>query len=165
MASMAAEDVKAATEKISSTSAQITSTANTYKAALEKATAGHQPQAGPTRAPDPRAKARDAIRARQVLLDTQTTEGQSPWKELSNTAILDKARAAAHLVDESNTHKFVGVTRLRNGGLLLEMNSEDGAKWLKSDTTRDKFLGSFDPSATFRERAYTVVAQFVPLTF
>ena len=64
-----------------------------------------------------------------------------------------------------SSHRFVGVRRLNNGGLLLEMDSEEAASWLSHPANRADFLGRFAPDAALKSRTYSLVVQFVPLQF
>ena len=62
-------------------------------------------------------------------------------------------------------HCFVGIRRLNNGGLLLEMDSKDAASWLSCPVNKSDFLGRFMLDATLKSRTYSLVVQFVPLQF
>ncbi|KAG1761643.1 hypothetical protein EDD22DRAFT_728130, partial [Suillus occidentalis] len=53
----------------------------------------------------------------------------------------------------------------RNGGTILEMMTSEAAEHLKKNEVKEEFLKNIDPKATFKERGYLVVIQFVPLTF
>ena len=72
---------------------------------------------------------------------------------------------ALESLDGCTGHKVVSARRLNNGGILLEMNSDTAAGWINSPDNRASFLGQFAPDATVKERAFSLVVQFVPLHF
>lgn len=164
----AALEIQSATNLITDTSTKMTSATTTYKEALEK-----QPAPAPM-APatqnianilDPKAKAREGIMARQVLIDIPLEISQSTYQKMSNSAILDKANNAISIISKDTIHKFLGVTKLRNGGLLMELNSEEANIWLRLPTHISTFTFNFDITATIKTRTYSVIVRFVPLTF
>ena len=54
---------------------------------------------------------------------------------------------------------------LRNGGLLLELNSNKAAQWLRSDGVITSFLENLGSSASIKNCTYQVIIQFAPVTF
>jgi len=62
-------------------------------------------------------------------------------------------------------HKVNAVSRLKNGGILLEWGGDEAAIWFADTSVRQKFLTGFHPEAVIKARDYHVVVQFVPLTF
>ena len=56
------------------------------------------------------------------------------------------------------------VTRLRNGGILLEFVSDAAVAWFAHRETCQIFLKKLHPEAVIKPRGYHVVVQFVPLT-
>ena len=63
---------------------------------------------------------------RQVLVDA-LTPGQQLHQSANNTQLVAKANKALHGTECPPSHHFMGTRRLNNGGLLLEMDSEDAA--------------------------------------
>lgn len=57
------------------------------------------------------------------------------------------------------------MTKLQNGGLLLEMDSDRAANWIQQAPQQQTFTVVFNAEATIKSRTFTAVAQFVPLTF
>ena len=49
--------------------------------------------------------------------------------------------------------------------MVLELTSETAASFLREPNTKQAFIKALDPEATIKDRAYTVIFQFVPLTF
>ena len=59
---------------------------------------------------------------------------------------------------------IVDVTRTRDYSLLLLLDSEDSADWLREMNIKDKFLDKFAPGAFFRNRKYNILLRWVPIT-
>ena len=68
-------------------------------------------------------------------------------------------------MEDPQDHRFVSMRQLDNGGVLLEMDSESAARWLNVPVTQASFLNQFAPNASFKEQAFPIVVQFVPLHF
>jgi len=61
--------------------------------------------------------------------------------------------------------KARAVTRLRNGGILIELASDDAAAWFAHGEIHQNFLMKLHPGASAKPQGYHVVVQFIPLTF
>ena len=61
--------------------------------------------------------------------------------------------------------KLKSGTLLRNGGLLLELNSDEAAAWLKSEDVIASFLENVGSGTSIKNRTYQVIVQFVPVAF
>ena len=61
--------------------------------------------------------------------------------------------------------KLKAATLLRNGGLLLELDTADAADWLREETPRDSFLANMGSGAKIKDRTYQVILQFVLVQF
>ena len=57
------------------------------------------------------------------------------------------------------------VTLLRNGGLLLELNSPEMAQWLRSTDIIDRFLEGIGSGASIKNRTYQVIVSFTSILF
>ena len=61
-------------------------------------------------------------------------------------------------------HKIRSALKLQNGGILVEMATDEGATWLASKTNAEAFLQELGESeASFKMRSYNVVTYYVPL--
>ncbi|KAF8193035.1 hypothetical protein BJ912DRAFT_848515, partial [Pholiota molesta] len=58
--------------------------------------------------------------------------------------------------------KFVTAKGLSNGGVLMEMNTEEGIDYLKVPEARRNFEENLGEEVSIKERAYTVLTEFVP---
>jgi hypothetical protein len=56
----------------------------------------------------------------------------------------------------------MAVQILKNRGILLEMATENGAKWLKQKKISKGFEQCFLGMVTIKEKTYQVVIQFLP---
>ncbi|KAG1809791.1 uncharacterized protein HD556DRAFT_1223821, partial [Suillus plorans] len=55
------------------------------------------------------------------------------------------------------------VTVLRNGAIIIELDSEPLASWLRDPTGRTLFEGQFDATVSFRFRTYALVLEYLPI--
>ena len=84
---------------------------------------------------------------------------------MSNMGLVEATNKALRNMVDPPEHCFVSACRLGNGGVLLEMDSEEVACWLNVSATRAAFLDRFAPDASVKEWAFLTVVQFVPLFF
>ena len=113
---------------------------------------------------DVRVRAREGVKSRQILIDARS-RGECILQGVSATGLVDSANMALRDMEHASDHRFVSARWLGNGGMLLEMNSEAAASCLSTPATRAPFLGRFAPDVVVRERAFSLVVQFVPLYF
>jgi len=113
---------------------------------------------------------REQIKRRQVLVDFEKTENLQ-LEVMDEKTITRKAADALREIfaaekgPKPTEVKLKSGTLLRNGGLLLELNSDEAARWLRSDDVIDCFLGSLGSGASIKNRTYQVIVQFVPISF
>lgn len=160
--------LRAATQGVSDSTDKLAETSTNYRDALLR----HPPQPGPPNPPllphlPSRLKAREGIKSRQVLveLERELGTGQVPFADESIAALKSRIDRALRDGEPSTEHKTRAVTRLRNGGILMEMESEGAAGWFADEDVRKRFLEKFHASASIKPRLYHTVIQFVPLTF
>jgi hypothetical protein len=60
---------------------------------------------------------------------------------------------------------FVGARKLRKGGVILQMNSEAVAEWIKQEAVMKMFLKKMGGACIAKTQLLNVVAEFVPTTF
>ncbi|KAG0692616.1 hypothetical protein DFH29DRAFT_817331 [Suillus ampliporus] len=110
--------------------------------------------------------ARDAIKARQILMNIAPTSPLAPGK-LNHEQLITKIKAAlTSLANEDSPELDVkAINQYRNGGIVIEMLTPEGATYLKKKDIKAEFIEKLDPTAMLKDRAYPVVIQFVPLTF
>lgn len=113
---------------------------------------------------------REEIKKRQVLINfTKTTDlaldnfdehmlSRKALEALNTTWVAAPEPKPAH-------PKLKAATLMRNGGLLLELDSSASADWLRETTPRDSFLSNLGSGANIKDRSYQVIVQFVPIQF
>ncbi|KAG1807987.1 uncharacterized protein BJ212DRAFT_1303184 [Suillus subaureus] len=57
------------------------------------------------------------------------------------------------------------VAQYHNGGTIIEMTTAEAADYLKKNDVKEELIKNLDLKVVFKDRAYLVVIQFVPLTF
>ena len=154
-------EIRSASSILTDFTMQITATVTSYQDALKNAASN--PIAGANTL-DARVQAREGIKAQQVLVDAPSP-GQQIHSGTDNTRLVEIANSALTAMEDQSTQRFVSAWRLNNGGLLLEMDSEDAAKWLDTPSNRTAFLSHFAPEAALKARTYSLVVQFMPLQF
>lgn len=107
---------------------------------------------------------RAAIRARQVLLDPQPGELLFP-PNTSNFNIAKRLKDALEKARDESTPlgSIRAVMALRNGGIVVEMETESLAMWLNSPSGRAALEGSLDSPVSFRNRTYPIVIEYLPI--
>ena len=132
--------------------------------ALQKTTANPVAMAASM---DTRVHAQEGVKAQQVLVDA-LTPNQQIHQGTNNLQLVSLANAVLNDMEDPPSHRFVGARQLNNGGLLLEMDSEDAeeaATWLSRPFAKAAFLGRFAPEAALKPHTYSLVIQFVLLNF
>ena len=163
-----ASKIKQATQGVTEMTAKFTESSTMYRDALVRSppqSNGTEPRYSQL---GPRLRAREGMRARQVLIDLDRAEEASALRDNNVSEIRDKANkalAASCAPQDTLEHQVKAVTKLRNRGILLELNSNTAVVWFLDSETRKSFLSHFHPSATIKPRLYNVVVQFVPLSF
>jgi len=146
--------------KVTTSTSDLTSTTTSYRDALINAA-----KTAPSGSPliDPQVTQRILTQAKQVLIDT----GAPLPQDQSTTVLHEQAQNALSKLNPPShlQARIDDLTRLRNGGLLLCLNSKEAADWIRSDTIRELFTEQLSPTATIKDRGYAVLAPFVPLTF
>ena len=151
---------------ISESTVKLAETSTHYRDAL----LCQPPQVGPHSIPrlphlTPRLKAREGIKSRQVLVDFNSGQGQAPFSDDSITTLKGRFDRALQGDEGVSGHKTRAVSRLRNGSVLMELDSEEAVTWFAEGTVCKQFLEKLHPTATIKPRLYQVLVQFIPLSF
>jgi hypothetical protein len=110
---------------------------------------------------NPRLAAKESIRLRQSLVDLPR---DSRLRDCANSVLVGKFSEAMGRATVQQ-HKIRSALKLQNGGILVEMATDEGAAWLASKPNAEAFLQELGESeASFKTRSYNVVAYFVPLS-
>ena len=71
------------------------------------------------------------MRARQVLIDLDWSAGASALRDGDVSAIRDRVNKALSTMQGTLKHQARVVTKLHNGGILLELNSNEAVEWFQ----------------------------------
>jgi len=113
---------------------------------------------------------REEIKRRQVLIDFDRM-GDMSLETMDEATLTRKTNDALNTVwaaapEPKLPHpKLKTATLMRNGGLLLELDSSETAEWLKGEEVREGFLANVGSGANIKNRTYQVIVQFVPIQF
>lgn len=112
------------------------------------------------------------IMDRQVLLDWKQTEaGEVPssktemeWTSAANRALSTLPHPEPTANPEAETiYLAVSTTKLRNGGIVLEFNTAETARFVQNNAA--DFAARLGTNWVVKRREWTVKAKFVPVSF
>ncbi|KAF5372347.1 hypothetical protein D9615_009260 [Tricholomella constricta] len=112
---------------------------------------------------DPRTRAREAIRMRQVLVDVDEANDKADLKSASVSQLVDKANTAIKTVDPKTKFEVCAVKRLNNGGILFEANNDAAARWINKNA--EAFANALSQGAILQRRTFNMIARFVSVDF
>ena len=111
---------------------------------------------------------REQIKKKQVLVDFSANLNLDVMNQdtLSRKAA-DAVNTAWAISDPkpSSQPKIKAATLMRNGGLLLEFDSEASANWLREEANSACFASNVGSGACIKNRSYQVIVQFAPIQF
>ena len=117
----------------------------------------------------PRLQAREAVRARQVLLDFDDLLGPEAGVLLGGSITVLKDRLDEVLQESDGEaqvpHKTRTVLKLRNRGILIELDSDRAAEWFTQDHIWQNLAQRLHSGLSIKQCLFHAVAQFIPLTF
>lgn len=109
---------------------------------------------------NPKLAAREGIRARQFLLDGAAHSDVNRRDPQQLKADLNKALRGLNMKEG----KIRSVIPQRNGGTLIEVDSDALAKWFANPENKIGICGALGDGVSFRTKLYNVLAFNVPLT-
>ncbi|KIK75540.1 hypothetical protein PAXRUDRAFT_18907 [Paxillus rubicundulus Ve08.2h10] len=111
------------------------------------------------------AVAQVGIKERQILLDT--IDGGSLYKvdQMAASITKDIQRILTSIKqDESLDLNIKAITKLKNGGLILELDSATSANWIREEEHKDHFLTTLGIPAEMKSRMHSVIVPFIPIS-
>ena len=135
-------------------------TATSYRDALINTSASNPPNHPMI---DPQVTQHLLMQSKQVLIDLDNIATES----FSLAAICDLANEITTGLDPPTDLLITidEVTCLRNGAILLQLNSKEAADWVHSQKIRTIFTEGFAPTATIKERGFPIMIPAVPFSF
>jgi hypothetical protein len=108
---------------------------------------------------NPRIAAKEGIKARQFLL-----EGLANTK-FSHTDVFQLKTELNNLLGNLGLKngKIRSISKLRNGGALVEMDSDASTTWMSDQENRSKLVEKMGPNVAFRSRVHSIIVYNVPL--
>ncbi|KAG2084961.1 uncharacterized protein F5147DRAFT_795047 [Suillus discolor] len=116
-------------------------------------------------APVSAALIRAATKERQILLEPAT--GGRIYEPNDNSIDIAKKiknAFAATSTEDSPEIQIKATTRLRNGGLIVELTTAEAANWLRAPENRLKVTGALESPVYIKERRFTIIVPFLPVT-
>ncbi len=131
----------------------------------------HTRRRPPTPSPASR-QAADKVEAKErtVYIDYTAAEDGAEARKLTHEELVEKANVALQLMgievdDRPKGTTFKAVTKQRNGGLLYEMSTKEGAAWLKRPDVLPEFVRYYDDRARAKGAMFPYMCKFVPVAF
>lgn len=128
-------------------------------------------QAANTYKPTPPPRQHDpSIPKRQILVEGPKGEDISGLEGLTEKQLTAKASEAIRMIKEEGNLEvpegitFMGAVRLRRGGVVYRLNSVEATEWLQGEA-KLPFIEKMGGLVTIKDRTYTVLVNFVPVTF
>ncbi|KAG2059790.1 hypothetical protein BDR06DRAFT_1003355 [Suillus hirtellus] len=110
--------------------------------------------------------ARNTIKARQILVNIPKDSNLTPNKISHAQLVIKIKEALKSLMEEDSPDLEVrAVSQFNNGGTVIEFQTPEATDYLKNKKNKEKFIQVLEPNASIKERTYSVIIQFVPLTF
>lgn len=165
------ESLKQTQEKLNEVSQKMASSAKTYSQVVSSPpTTNSSPPAQPVSLSQIQIRNREEIKKRQVLIDFSPTQDLQ-LDNMDETTLARKANDAivttwaATPEPKPDVPKIKSAVLMRNGGLLLELDSPKSALWILDDANRLRFLTNVGTGANIKDRSYQVIVQFTPIQF
>ena len=114
--------------------------------------------------------ARGDVSAKQIVLrlDPTQTEVGDTLADLTDSELVEKAQVALDLITGAGPRPekmaFAVARRQTGGKVLLQLNSEAAARWLRNPETLREFEGHFGGSYLVKPHAFEIIAEFVPIS-
>ncbi|KIJ11279.1 hypothetical protein PAXINDRAFT_15817 [Paxillus involutus ATCC 200175] len=138
------------------------STLNTNTPSYSNAVKGSNPQSHPM---IDAAVARAGVKERQILLDIVDGEPLYRTEQTAASIAKDVQKVLTSIrQDGSPNLNIKAITKLKNGGLILELDSAASAKWLREEENRDCFLNALGTPAEMKNRIHSVIVPFIPIS-
>ena len=100
-----------------------------------------------------------------MLIDVDWSAGAGALRDSDVSAIRDRVNKALSMTQGTLEHQARAITKLCNGGILIELNSDKAIDWFQDSEIRKTFLSHLHPSASIKPCLYNIVVQFIPLSF
>jgi hypothetical protein len=110
------------------------------------------------------ALARAAIRERQVLIDPLPGHTLHILDQ-TTSFVVEKLQAILDAIKDEDALNLIikALTRLKNGGLLTELDTVESENWLRQDENKARFLEKLGTPAIIRDRSYVILVPFLPI--
>uniref|UniRef100_A0A8H7XVX1 Uncharacterized protein n=1 Tax=Psilocybe cubensis TaxID=181762 RepID=A0A8H7XVX1_PSICU len=113
-------------------------------------------------ATNPRMLARHGIRARQTMLEGINKEAKI--SSMGDKEAKDAVNKILQSLEPEGSVRIRSAIKQRNGGLLIEFDSDFGAAWMRVEENRNNLCKRIGDDVTTKKRTYELIALGVPIT-
>jgi hypothetical protein len=154
-------------DKLNATQESLASSARTYAQIANSATRNPTTSMPPS-ATRPAILNRRPITKKQILIDFERNSNLPQPKALSELEWVTKANVAIDAIfkdssGETPKPKVVATSRLRNGGIVLELDNADSASEIRA--RKSTFAQHLGVGWQVKEKLYTVMGKFIPVNY
>lgn len=143
---------------------KITISAASYRDVLRNVAPATQTSFPAASANEVRIKAHVEIQAHQVLIDSSsTTEPSYSKKSCAEIATLINSTVSTATIEEVKSAKTRTVTKLGNGGILVELTHKKAANWLRTEDGKTALISKLGVDIIVRNRSFPIVVPFVSI--
>lgn len=112
--------------------------------------------------------ARARIQERQIVIDKDPSAPSDNLEDLTERELVAKANETIEMMrgqlgEEGNDASMIGAKRLKNGGILYELNSSGAAQWIRQE--RECFEKHFGGTSIIKDRVVAVLVENVPVDY
>lgn len=113
---------------------------------------------------------RNSDKRRQFTIQPASRDDNLGLDELTELEILTKLKLAYDTMTIGKDTaprdlKFTSVRRMKKGGILFDINTDEAADWLRVGETQKDFTKHFSATAIVQGYQFRVLAEFVPISF
>ena len=165
------ENLQQAQVRLENTTQQVVANARTYSQVTASPPNANNTHSAPqVSLAQVQLRNREEIKKKQVLIDfDKTADLDLNYMDQDTLArkVNDAVNTAWAITPEPRPSrpKIRASTLMRNGGLLIEFDTEASADWLKGDEVSRTFLENVGSGARIKNRSYQVIVQFAPIQF
>jgi hypothetical protein len=109
--------------------------------------------------------ARARTRNCQILIDSDPNASSNPLTDLTEQELVEKVNMALDLSRDNTcdtSSKFIGAKKLTNGGIMLDLNKMEAARWVQQN--KSTFTTNFGATAVVKDRAVSLIVEYVPIS-
>jgi len=109
---------------------------------------------------------KNIIKKQQILINI-SQDSNLALEKMSQLQLVEKIKKTLGTIAKEGELELIvkTVNHYPSGNIVIEMSSNAVVKYLCQNKNRKAFINKLEPSATIKDRSYTITLQFVPVSF